>query len=171
MRNWSKRRSAQFKERSFGLRNSSGSLPVKITWLLVEEMLSRMRPWWSAIWIELIFSCIQSYTVQLFASSKTLQASQCPFSVSMRQPRLRCVIVLVGRIRLLLRCTGYTLIKYQRLHRQVCLSALVALSSVANATSWTHRDSNLASLSCSASAKNLWLTILVRDTAARMFMN
>ena len=155
MRNWSRHRYAQFKERSFGLRNSSGSLPVKITWLLVVEMLNRTRPWWNAIWIEPISFCIQSYTVQLFALSKTLQASQCPFWVSMRQPRLRCVTVLVGRIRSLPRCTGYTLIKYQRLHRQVCSSALVVSSSVANATSWTHRDSNSASLSCSASAKSL----------------
>ena len=171
MRNWSKHRFAQFKERSFGLRNSSGSLPVKITWLSVVVMLNRMRPWWSGIWIELTFSCTQSFTVQLSASSRTHQVYQCPFLVSMRQPRLRCATVLAGRIRSPLRYTGYTLIKYQRLHRQVCLSALVASSSVANATSWTHSDSNLASLSCSALVKNLWLTILVRDTVARMFMN
>ena len=168
MRNWSRHRFAQSNERSFGLRNSSGLSLVKITWSLVVAMLNRMRPWWSAIWIVLTFSCTQSYTVRLSASSKTHQVFQCPYSVSMRQPRLRCVTVLAGRIRSLLRCTGYTLIKYQRLHRRVCLSALVVSSSAANATSWTHSDSNSALHSCSALVKSLWLIILVRGTVAKM---
>ena len=171
MRNWSRLRFAQYNERSFGLRNSSGLLPVKITWSLVVGTLNKTRPWWSAIWIELTCSCTQSYMVLRYASLKTLRASPCPFSVWMRQPRLRCVTVHAGRIRWLARCTGYTLIKYPRHHRQVCSLAQVVSSSAASATSWTRSDSNSASLSCFASVRSPWPTISARGTAVKMSMN
>ena len=129
-------------------------------------MLSKTRLLLSAIWTKMTFLCIQSSMVPLSSLSRIRQGSPYQLYLSMKQPLLRCVTVLVGKTKSQPKFTGSLQIKFPRHPLLVCSLAQVALSFVASVTFCNLRNSNLASLWSSASVKNLLQITSVRDTYA-----
>ena len=132
-------------------------------------MLNKMKLWWSDTWTVRISSCIQSCMEPLFASWRIQVVNQCRLLVLMKQPTLKCVIVLAGRIRSPPKYTGFTPIKCPRHRLQVCLSPLVRLSFVESATFCSLSAWSWVSRSCSASVRSRCTIISARGTVERMF--
>ncbi len=127
-------------------------------------MPSKTKPLSSAIWIKMIFSCIQSSMVPQFALSRIRQDSLYQLYLLMKQPLLRCVIVHVGKTKSLPKFTGSMLIKSLKHHLLVCSLPQVVLSFAASVTFCSLRNSSLVSRWSFVSVRNPSPIILVRDT-------